>query len=782
MRFLKSAISMVLVISMLLSLSIMAFADDNEATQPAEVHAEAPAPQPEKTAEPTPEPPAPAPQPEKKTDEQVPVISEEPTKNDTEFQRTPAAPTQKPKEESSEIPEVTAADEETVTTYTWTHPVTKKLYTNLTYEEYVELLRLWKLELEELLAEGIVIPGVTDMLLQGAGNAAKEPEETVTPETTEAETEPAVIETEPADATEPVTEAAVEESKGFALLDAEYHVEYTIGNQKISVSGKDGISAKDLLAGLGVEIPEGAKITIDPDSIDTKNLTVTEVDGVLMITSNGAFLKADRDLVILVDGVPTTIHVTDPTDAGAFVTATQNKTTTVTADTKITNGSGSVKYSSGTTVIDLNGKTIIGDDDADYVFEIEPSEAESDKPVSVTFLNGTIVAAKNAIKAAGNAVVNFFNVTIKAAAEALGIQTSDSGDGSEAKVIVNIDSKSKLYTTDSKSEAATIMLKGNEGLLNMNGTVINEGKGFAIANDGKNTIVLGETAQVAALNKQQDINMKQGTVSGTVISNGASFAHKKGLSELFPLVTNLNYDTGMRYNAISSADYIPARPVRDGYTFVGWNTKRDGSGAYVSRAYALKLGIRTLYAIWSPVAKPIPDYSWLIRGTVVGDNDKTFVPSTRMTIAKGEADVFFQYGLGEHLSPIKVEFLDVKKLANMGVDTAKLHLGENLYVEINLDDFAEMGESKDNKKVNTFLLELDDEDILTVCSGETKVFCFNAREMMDSTKNDITVSVENSAVTVFVGKDEICDTKLPDGQFSLVELEMSESKLVVSKA
>ena len=72
--------------------------------------------------------------------------------------------------------------------------------------------------------------------------------------------------------------------------------------------------------------------------------------------------------------------------------------------------------------------------------------------------------------------------------------------------------------------------------------------------------------------------------------------------------------------------------------------------------------------------------------------------------------------------------------------------------------------------------------MITVTSGETDVFCFSAVDFAKATKNDLILCFERGGLTVYYGKDEICDTKLPEGQFSKVKLDTKEKELSISKA
>lgn len=776
-RLFRSVLSLILVLSLLGSMSVAAFASTEETTQPTAAVEQTPAPaQTEPPAPPATEPPAPP------VTEAPPAPETEPAPAQTEPKETQAETT------APEETETADQDDPTLKRYTWRHPITKKLYTNLTWEEYQKLLEAWKKEKEALLAAGVEIPGEDDDdTYQEPAPVETEPAETVevtVPAETVEETVPAetVAETEPVeDAVETVPqETEPQQTEPQETEPAGYYVDYYVGDKVVKVRGDSGISVTELLTQLGVEIPEGAEIALDPDSVDTRNLTVTEVDGELVLTSNGTFFETDRDLVVLINGVPTTIQVKDPETAANLIGRTEGKDDVVLKDSvEIQKGSGAVTYDSGTTVIDLNGKTIYGDKDADYAVVVDGGSG-SDK-VSVTFMNGSIVAAQNAVKAVGNAVVNFINMTVKAAGEALHMDTD--GNASGVTTQANMDDASVLMNTDKTSASDTVFIEGGNADLYVGGTVVNKGTGYAINGDDAakdSDIMLDYHARLYAASGEELNDDKLGEPD----SGGARFAHEKDLDDSFPLVLDLNFDTDYRFQGISSKEMMPTtNPTREGYSFVGWNTCADGSGRYVTRSYALKYNITKLYAIWQKNPTGPADYAWLIRGTVEGTNDRTYFAQTRMSISKKIAHIYFQSGSSQHLSPVKVEFRNVQSLKNMGAEYARVQLDTNLYLEIDLDELVERGEkTADGKKVNTFVLERDEDDMITVTSGETDVFCFSAVDFAKATKNDLILCFERGGLTVYYGKDEICDTKLPEGQFSKVKLDTKEKELSISKA
>lgn len=769
-RLFRSVLSLILVLSLLGSMSVAAFASTEETTQPTAAVEQTPAPA-------QTEPPAPP------VTETLPAPQTEPAPAQTEPKETQAETT------APEETEAADQDDPAAKRYTWRHPITKKLYINLTWEEYQKLLKAWEKEKEELRAAGVEIPGEDDDdTYQEPVMEETEPtgtvEETVPAETV-AGTEPVetTVETVPQETVPQETEPQQTEPRETEPQETEpagYYVDYYAGDKVVKVPGDSGISVTELLAQLGVEIPEGAEIALDPDSVDTRNLTVTEVDGELVITANGTFFETDRDLVVLINGVPTTIQVKDPETAANLIGRTEGKDDVVLKDSvEVQKGSGAVTYDSGTTVIDLNGKTIYGDENADYAVVVDGGSG-SDK-VSVTFMNGSIVAAQNAVKAVGNAVVNFINMTVKAAGEALHMDTD--GNASGVTTQANVDNSSVLMNTDKTSTADAVFIQGGNADLYIDGTVVNKGKGYAIGGDDAakdSDIMLDYNSRLYAAGGEElnDDKLEQPD------SGGARFAHEKDLDDSFPLVLDLNFDTDYRFQGISSKEMMPTTdPQREGYTFVGWNTCADGSGRYVTRSFALKYDITKLYAIWQKNPTGPADYAWLVRGTVEGTNDRTYFAQTRMSISKKIARIYFQSGSSQHLSPVKVEFRNVQSLVNMGAEYARVQLDSNLYLEIDLDELVERGEkTADGKKVNTFVLERDKEDMITVTSGETDVFCFNAAEFAKATKNDLILCFERGGLTVYYGKDEICDTKLPEGQFSKVKLDTKEKELSISKA
>lgn len=779
-KLFRSVLSLILVLSLLGSMSVAAFASTEETTQPTAAVEQTPAPtQTEPPAPPVTEPPAPP-------VTEPPAPETEPAQAQTEPKETQAETT------APEETETADQDDPTLKRYTWRHPITKKLYTNLTWEEYQKLLEAWKKEKEALLAAGVEIPGEDDAdTYQEPAPEETEPAGTATetvPAETVAETVPSetAAETVPAETAAETTAETVsqetepQETEPQQTEPAGYYVDYYAGDKVVKVRGDSGISVTELLTQLGFEIPEGAEIALDPDSVDTRNLTVTEVDGELVITSNGTFFETDRDLVVLINGVPTAIQVKDPETAANLIGRTKGKDDVKLNDSvEIQKGSGAVTYDSGSTVIDLNGKTIYGDEDAEYAISVDGGSG-SDQ-VSVTFMNGSIVAAQNAVKVAGNAVVNFINMTVKAAGEALRMDT----DSNPADVITeaNVDGMSVLMNTDKTSNADTVFIEGGNADLYIDGTVVNMGKGYAIGGDDAakdSDIMLDYNSRLYAAGGEElnDDKLEQPD------SGGARFAHEKDLDDSFPLVLDLNFDTAYRFQGISSKEMMPTtNPQREGYTFVGWNTCADGSGRYITRSYALKYGITKLYAIWEKNPTGPADYAWLVRGTVEGTNDRTYFAQTRMSISKKIAHIYFQSGSSQHLSPVKVEFRNVNSLKNMGAEYARVQLDTNLYLELDLDELVERAEkTADGKKVNTFVLERDEDDMITVTSGETDVFCFNAVEFAKATKNDLILCFERGGLTVYYGKDEICDTKLPEGQFSKVKLDTKEKELSISKA
>ncbi len=776
-KLFRSVLSLILVLSLLGSMSVAAFASTEETTEPTAAVEQTPAPtQTEPPTPPATEPPAPP------GTEAPPAPEPEPAPAPAEPKETQAETT------APEETETADQDDPAAKRYTWRHPITKKLYTNLTWEEYQKLLEAWEKEKEELRAAGIKIPGEDDDdTYQEPAPEETEPagtvEVTVPAETVE-ETVPAetVAETEPVETTVETVpqETEPQQTEPQETEPAGYYVDYYVGDKVVKVRGDSGISVTELLTQLGVEIPEGAEIALDPDSVDTRNLTVTEVDGELVLTSNGTFFETDRDLVVLINGVPTAIQVKDPETAANLIGRTEGKDDVVLKDSvEVQKGSGAVTYDSGTTVIDLNGKTIYGDEDADYAVVVEGGSG-SDQ-VSVTFMNGSIVAAQNAVKAVGNAVVNFINMTVKAAGEALHMDTD--GNASGVTTQANVDNSSVLMNTDKTSTSDTVFIEGGNADLYIDGTVVNKGDGYAIGGDDASKdsdIMLDYNSRLyAAGGKELDDDHL-----GQPDSGGARFAHEKELGDSFPLVLDLNYDTAYRFQGINDKDMMPTtNPQREGYTFVGWNTCADGSGKYVTRSFALKYDITKLYAIWQKNPTGPADYAWLVRGTVEGTNNRTYFAQTRMSISKKIAHIYFQSGSSQHLSPVKVEFRNVQSLKNMGAEYARVQLDSNLYLEIDLDELVERGEkTADGKKVNTFVLERDKDDMITVTSGETDVFCFDAAELAKATKNDLILCFERGGLTVYYGKDEICDTKLPEGQFSKVKLDTKEKELSISKA
>ena len=160
-RLFRSVLGLILVLSLLGSMSMAAFASTEETTQPTAAVEQTPAPA-------QTEPPAP---PET---EAPPAPETEPAPAQTEPKETQAETT------APEETETADQDDPTLKRYTWRHPITKKLYTNLTWEEYQKLLEAWKKEKEALLAAGVEIPGEDDDdTYQEPAPVETEPAETV---------------------------------------------------------------------------------------------------------------------------------------------------------------------------------------------------------------------------------------------------------------------------------------------------------------------------------------------------------------------------------------------------------------------------------------------------------------------------------------------------------------------------------------------------------------------------------------------------------------------------
>ena len=224
-KLFRSVLSLILVLSLLGSMSVVAFASTEETTQPTAAVEQTPAP----TQTEPPAPPA--------TESPAPPVTEPPAP-ETE----PAQAQTEPKETQTETtaPEETETadqDDPTLKRYTWRHPITKKLYTNLTWEEYQKLLEAWKKEKEALLAAGVEIPGEDDAdTYQEPAPEETEPAGTAT-ETVPAET---VAETVPAETAAETTAETVsqetepQETEPQQTEPAGYYVDYggAAGNKR----------------------------------------------------------------------------------------------------------------------------------------------------------------------------------------------------------------------------------------------------------------------------------------------------------------------------------------------------------------------------------------------------------------------------------------------------------------------------------------------------------------------------------------------------------------------
>ena len=86
------------------------------------------------------------------------------------------------------------------------------------------------------------------------------------------------------------------------------------------------------------------------------------------------------------------------------------------------------------------------------------------------------------------------------------------------------------------------------------------------------------------------------TVTVTFKGNGGAWTETSAEGE-----TTTNYKTvrGIEKGTAIGNDKMPADPVRDGYTFKGWNTKQDGTGAAFTSSTEVPDNM-TVYAQWTP--------------------------------------------------------------------------------------------------------------------------------------------------------------------------------------
>lgn len=641
--------------------------------------------------------------------------------------------------EAEEVEGGEAKTEEVEKLYFWEDPITHAMHSNLTYEECMAIIHAWiannpdKVLINSaptLMGSPAPAPGFT---LKEAGEEAVE-EETAAP----AEPEQ--------------TEAAA------------YDVEFKVDGKEVRFSSGEAVTLPQLLEALGIDVPEGAEVSLDEASVDTKYLTWSEKDGQMVLTFDKGAFAAANNLVVYIDGVATEIGVTDgatPEAAKAAVAAEPAKVITTT--------SAYVIELAGSAVIDLNGKTIARTDTTStgdgYAVEIG-SKTDPNAKIEVTVMNGVIEAAENAVKVVGNTIVKFVNMTIKAAKNVLNIGADGVDDTSAT---VTIDKDSKLYS-EGKDDADTIVIAdaarvatGSKATnsLTVEGSVRNGGTGYAIGTNaptqGNLKVVLEPTAEIMTVKNPRvfDPNLITSGKKSMVFSKGASVTSDVDIEKFGMTVFDLNYDTEDMLHTISWGSYSAKdlagwlTPSRPGVSFLGWNTKADGSGTYYTMQQILEKKIEHVYAIWGPV-----DYHWLIAATAKYNGYEVYA-ATRMQVKDGVATVTFEDAGKHKLDIVKVAVKDLKNLKNRGIKTLHICLSEDLAVEFDMDTLQEcVGIDAKGNRYNTADI-YNEEGILTAVAGKTALYNLETSALQADTKNAVVAAYAATGLTVRYGKDDM---------------------------
>lgn len=675
----RRCLSLLLAVILVLSMGTCAFASDTEEPAPVPV---------QEVVEVTPEPEI-ATEPEDVSEVEETTAEVEETTEEVEETTVVEETTIQEEVEEEEV------GERLLPIYFWVDPLTGVCHSGLTYEQCIALIQEW-------------IHSHPDLVLLNTaptkdGDAAPAPGYTVKEEAA----------------------APAESDAAPAEEAADYHVKFTVGEKEVEFAGGKDVSLTELLAALGIEVPEGAEVALDNSSVDTDVLTVAEKDGETVLNSKGSFIAAAKSLIVLIDGVPTEISVTDDMSAadakGEVATAVKDKTTLHNA----------IAIESGKATIDLGGGTLKGD--GTYVLEIHGDDTE------VTVQNGVIEATQNAVKVFGNAVVKFLNVTINAVKQVLHI--SD-----DAKVTVDKDSE---LTSKGKDGADTVMMdvtSDSKAQLTVDSTVVNEGTGSAVAVNetaasDKAGITLGWNALLKTKDTTANVNEK---AVGYITSHGAAFSDGDTANALVAaskaVKLDANYDCADRIRVVTEVKDL-GTPTRPGYRFLGWNSEPDGSGKSYTISGAMKADVDTLYAMWENL-----NYYWLIPAVARPNGYEVFI-ATRMNVSDGVAKITFEDAKGNFLAPDSVGYKDVKNIINRGAKIARMQLDETLFFEMNLKDIAAAG----GKNVNALKFFYED-GFVTVVSGQKVLFSVETALLDKATKDDVTLSFDEDGLVVKYGK------------------------------
>lgn len=641
--------------------------------------------------------------------------------------------------EAEEVEGGEAKTEEVEKLYFWEDPITHAMHSNLTYEDCMAVIHAW------------IANNPDKILLNSAptlmGSPAPAPGFTLK----EADGEEAVKKEDTAPAEPEETEAAA------------YDVEFKVDGKEVRFSSGEAVTLPQLLEALGIDVPEGAEVSLDEASVDTKYLTWSEKDGQMVLTFDKGAFAAANNLVVYIDGVATEIGVTDG------MTPEAAKAAVATAPAKITTTAPYVIDMAGSAVIDLNGKTIARTDTTStgdgYAVEIGNTTDPSAK-IEVTIMNGVIEAAENAVKVVGNTIVKFVNMTIMAAKNVLNIGAVEVAD---TNATVTIDKDSKLYSAGKDGADTIVIADAKRGSasskatnsVTVEGSVNNGGTGYAIgtnaATKGNLNVVLEPTAVIMTTKNPRvfDPNLITSDNKSMIFSKGASVTSGVDLEKFGMTVFDLNYDTEDMLHTISWGSYSAKdladwlTPSRPGMSFLGWNTKPDGSGTYYTMQQILEKKITHVYAIWGPV-----DYHWLIAATAKYNGYEVYA-ATRMQVKDGVATVTFEDAGKHKLDIVKVAVKDLKNLKNRGIKTLHICLSEDLAVEFDMDTLQEcVGIDAKGNRYNTADI-YNEEGILTAVAGKTALYNLETSALQADTKNAVVAAYAATGLTVRYGKDDM---------------------------